>query len=540
MRGKKLAALFLGTMLAVSSLAGCGDSQGSGQENSQSVKEDDGTGAGEGDKAKKDLAETAIAERISSGNIPTLVLAFPAWAGRPAGTDRIQALLSEYTEEKIGVRVELEICDIGSYKQNMTLMLSGGEQIDIFNAMNFAYSSVVSQGYALNMDEDDLLSTYGAGIIETLNPDYLEACRINGSIYGVLQQRDVAKGIGRYCIPTRFLDGIGYDYKSQLAEGSDSIDADMELINDIFAQLHEAYPDKYVVCPNRTTHMSNLLLYDDIGNDTFGVLMDPANSLEVTNLYESPEFLEACKMYYGWNQKGYISKDALTDVASPQEQIRAGAGIAHLCSWKPGAKKEQEVQINEEVVFFNVLGDITRASAVTSMNWCINSGSEDPVAAMQLLNLLYTDPVAATILAWGEKGTDYVVTEDNFITFPEGIDSTTCEWSTGMNWLFPNQYITGVQEGNPVDIYEQTEKFNNDSTKSKALGFTFDNSELMAEYTALTNVSNEYIYQIILGFVEPEAALAEMNQKLYDAGLEKYMNAKQEALDQWARENGIQ
>ena len=41
-------------------------------------------------------------------------------------------------------------------------------------------------------------------------------------------------------------------------------------------------------------------------------------------------------------------------------------------------------------------------------------------------------------------------------------------------------------------------------------------------------------------FVEPEAALAEMNQKLYDAGLEKYMNAKQEALDQWARENGIQ
>ena len=63
---------------------------------------------------------------------------------------------------------------------------------------------------------------------------------------------------------------------------------------------------------------------------------------------------------------------------------------------------------------------------------------------------------------------------------------------------------------------------------------------LMAEYTALTNVYNEYINQIILGFVEPEAAIAEMNQKLYSAGLERYMAAKQDALNAWAAEKGIQ
>ena len=104
----------------------------------------------------------------------------------------------------------------------------------------------------------------------------------------------------------------------------------------------------------------------------------------------------------------------------------------------------------------------------------------------------------------------------------------------------PNQYLTGVWEGNPLDIYEQTEKFNDESVKSKAMGFTFDNSAVMAEYTALTNVYNEYINQIILGFVEPEAAIAEMNQKLYSAGLERYMAAKQDALNAWAAEKGIQ
>ena len=92
-----------------------------------------------------------------------------------------------------------------------------------------------------------------------------------------------------------------------------------------------------------------------------------------------------------------------------------------------------------------------------------------------------------------------------------------------------------------IEVYnEQTEKFNDESVKSKAMGFTFDNSAVMAEYTALTNVYNEYINQIILGFVEPEAGIAEMNQKLYSAGLQRYMDAKQSALNAWAAEKGIQ
>lgn len=538
MKMKKAAALLTVLMLSVASLGGCG-SPGQSADGETTKTQETGGEESSGEETG-DLAQQAIDERKAGGEIPTVVMAFPTWTGRPEGADRVQQLLSDYSEEKIGVKVEFEIMDIGSWVQNMTLMLSGGEQIDIFNSMSLGYSTMVSKGYCMDLEENHLLQTYGAGILETLDPDYVNACKINGSIYGLLQQRDIAKGAGRYCVPVRFLDGIGYDYESQIPEGGDSIQVDIETVNDIYRQLHEKYPDMYVVCPNRSTHLGNMMIYDDIGNDTFGVLLDPANSLKVENLYESQEFLEACKNYYNWNQLGYVSKDALTDTASPQEQIRAGVGISHLCSWKPGAKREQEVQINEEVIFFQVLGDFTKASAVTSMNWCINSACEDPVAAMQFLNLLYTDPVAATLLARGEENVDYVINEEGFYDFPEGIDSTTSEWAHGMNWMMPNQYITGVSSGDSADIYEKTEQFNKDSVKSKAMGFTFDNSAVMAEYTALTNVFNEYIYQIILGYVEPEAALAEMNEKLYDAGLEKYMAAKQEALDQWAQENGIQ
>ncbi len=487
--------------------------------------------------AETTKSDQAIADRKASGNMPTVVMAYPTWTGRPTGEDRIQARLSAITEEKLGVKLVMEILDFGSWNQSMTLMLSSGEHVDIFNTIAMGYSNCVSKGYTLELDE--LLADYGQGILNTINPAYIQACRINGQVYGVPQQRDIAQGKGAYVVMTEYLDEIGYDWQSKLDADGESIYCTIEEINELFAKLHEAEPDKFVLCPNKSTQLNNMILFDDIGNNTFGVLMDPENSLEVSNLYESEAFLNACRMFYDWNQKGYISKDVLTDSNTPQQNMSAGLGMSTLAAYKPGTKMEQRAQVQKDVVVFKTMGVFTKSSAVTSMNWAINSGAEDPVAAMQVLNLLYTDAEAATLLAWGEEGVDYKKTDDGFLTYADGVNPAKPDYTT-LNFLMPNQYLTGVWQGNPIDLYAQTDAFNNNSVKSKAMGFTFDNTNVMAEYTALTNVYNEYINQIIMGFVEPEAAIAEMNQKLYDAGLERYMAAKQEALNAWAAENGIQ
>ena len=86
---------------------------------------------------------------VANAEMPTVVMAFPTWTGRPAGADRIQERLSAITEEKLGVKLELEILDSGSYNQSMTLMLNSGEQVDIFNTLLLGYSNCVSKGYAL-------------------------------------------------------------------------------------------------------------------------------------------------------------------------------------------------------------------------------------------------------------------------------------------------------------------------------------------------------------------------------------------------------
>ena len=200
-------------------------------------------------------AEEVIAARKAaaeeSGEYQKVIFSFFNWTGRPAGTDRIQEKICERTRETLGLDVELLILDSASYAQNVRLMLSSGEQLDIFNSNPLGYTAVVNDGYCYNLEEDNLLQEYGAGILETVNEDYIKACRINGSIYGLPQMRDMALAAGTIVIGQEYLDGIGYDYTSQYEdpENQDVIYTDYEEIEKIFAQLHEEYPDKYVFAP---------------------------------------------------------------------------------------------------------------------------------------------------------------------------------------------------------------------------------------------------------------------------------------------------
>ena len=43
----------------------------------------------------------------------------------------------------------------------------------------------------------------------------------------------------------------------------------------------------------------------------------------------------------------------------------------------------------------------------------------------------------------------------------------------------------------------------------------------------------------MLGFLDPEVGIPEMEAKLEAAGLNEYIAAKQAALDEWAAANGV-
>jgi len=541
---KKIMAVIICCTMLTTMLTGCGGSSSKDKVGATQTQTGEATATvGASDTSDiSDPAAKAIADRKAeaekTGKYKKVVLSFFTWTGAPAGLDRINTLLKTYTEEKLGLDVELSIQDVAAYQQNAKLMLSSGEQMDIFTTCTLSYTNSASTGYCLDLEQDNLLQDYGQGIINAIKPEYINACRIGSKLYGVPGLKDYTISTAAIIIANEYLDAIGYDYNAADPDNKGTVKADWKLIDDLFAQMHAEFPDKYVYS-TQDNILSQGSSVDPIGGDFFGSLLDTVNSLKVENTFESSIYYDWCNRMYQWNQAGYISPDALTDTTGASARIKSGACMAMMACSKPGYKTQISGECGRPVTVFQVGEDVLKSSAVSSFPWCINQNTEDKVATVQVLNAFYEDPYLSNLLVWGEEGKDYVETSDGHIDFPEGVDANNAEYYTTMLWLMPNYFISHVWNGDPLDVYEQTAAFNDNAAKSKALGFTWDNSDYSSEFTALTNVYDEYAPSLAYGFVDPKEGIPEFVDQLKSAGLEDYIAAKQKALDDWAAENSV-
>lgn len=160
---KKVAAIFMASIMACS-MAACGSSGGS----SDSGKTD-----------SKDKSTASSTAENGSGEVEKIIVSFPTWTGAPADTEKVQEAINDITRDKIGVEIELSITDFGSFNQNTTLALSANEEIDVLACVGFPYATGIQQGYLSDLEENDLLATYGPDIAEAVGQDNIDACRVN-------------------------------------------------------------------------------------------------------------------------------------------------------------------------------------------------------------------------------------------------------------------------------------------------------------------------------------------------------------------------
>ena len=145
---------------------------------------------------------------------------------------------------------------------------------------------------------------------------------------------------------------------------------------------------------------------------------------------------------------------------------------------------------------------------------------------MRFLNLLYTDAELINLFDWGIEGTHYVKTEDGHITYPEGVDSENSGYSLGLGWIFGNQYLSYVWEGDDLDLYDQLKEF------------VYDSNNVKTEVAAVSNVLNEYRAGLEFGVMDPETTLPEFLGALDAAGINTIIEEKQRQLDEWVAAQG--
>ena len=469
-------------------------------------------------------SNTPAADAGKTEEMPNLVMNF-AYLEVPADLQKIEDAINAITTEKIGCTVTLNAYTYGNIQDQMTMILSSpSEQWDLMCGLfRNGITGNVSKGQLTPLN--DLLKQYGQDIIAVLGQGYLDACSVNGECYEVTTCRNLAN---QECVlfDKAIIDEL--DLGDQVAACKTYAD-----LTPIFAAIHEAHPELYVTASSGIK--PNLIIAgidgQDILSDGLGVLMDATKPV-VSNLFESEEYKELCSLTRSWNEAGYVYPDITTDDSNNgQTLLKNGLLACYFQTYKPGAVVEnQNACGGKELVCARVNKPL--ATNVQNWGWTIPTNAKYPEKAMQLLNLLFSDPDLINLLSYGIEGDHWVRDEQGFAC----PGPNAAGYADKKNWISGNAYIGAVWTGDDADLFDQLKSFNNDATKSVAMGFAFDSSELNAEFTAMQNVISKYRMMLEWGFYsDVDAALAEFNSALYDAGLQKYMDAKQAQLNEFVK-----
>lgn len=499
---KKIISMLLSGFMAAGLLAGCGNSE---------TRKD----------AEAEGRQTESANE-QNGEIDTINM-YTMGIGTTTDYKAVQDAINEISRKEIGVEVNWTILDIGQWFEQYNLLLSGSEPVDLMPNMGGVFTGV-SQGAFMELE--DLYAEYGQDIAKYYDEEFLKAGYINGHLYGIAGQKDFA-ATKNITYRQDIVDELGIDV-SQVKS--------LEDWTPVLEKVHEAYPDMYGFVSNSGNTLNQFDSFDwDKLEDMLGVLMNYGEKAEVVNLYETEEYKSLLEIMREWYEAGYVAKDTATSTENYGDIIKAGKAFCSITTGNPGIQNETALNTGYPIGTIPVTDAISSTGNVTAVMWSIPYSSQEPEAAMKFLNLMYSNKEVSDLLNFGIEGTHYQVTEDGY-NYLDGQDGASCTYHPEMSWIWPNSYLGGSWVGAEKDLGEKMTEFNKSARKSIAMGFTFDNTSVVNEVTACTNVLKQYAYGLEVGAVDIEKVLPEFQKALKDAGIEKIIAEKQKQLDEWLKE----
>ncbi|MCC8076071.1 MAG: ABC transporter substrate-binding protein [Clostridiales bacterium] len=439
----------------------------------------------------------------------------------PENIDQVEDTLNDYLNEQIGVQVSFVAVSISSLEDYYLLQSSSTEKLDFFSLLpgEELLSTMVDAGLILPLD--DLLTEYGQGVLDSAD-EVLSTGQLNGVQYMVPAVRD------------NYTMGTSLEFNAALVRKYGFDISSIETLADVEPMLEVILENEPGVVPFTSSGSASLtqLLggYDCLG-DTLGVLnLRADDSLTVVDWYETEEFLELTRFLYQWNQKGYLSQDAVVSQQSGTSMVEEGTAFCTLSTIMPTGDYGSEVSESSVVVEVQ-LSDQPQLLTSYQMGLegiCISASCAAPEKAMQLLNLLYTDECVVNLLEHGIEDVNYTLTEDGAADHGGGY------------FLLYGQPLNQTLRYPSADYGEHYEEkcltFAENDVVSPACGFVFDSSPVSKE-VALCQAVVEYYFPVLdCGCVDPDEEIPKFVEELKEAGIDTIIAEKQRQLDQWAAE----
>lgn len=537
MKLKRTLAMLMALTLAAGAVA-CGNSEGSGTADTQAAGSGDSAAAD--DSAASDDAATGDDAAVGDEDIAEIEVLFWTLNTIPSDVDMVEEAINEITREKIHTEINLNILEMGNYTQQLNLMISGNEKLDLMVTLpgdSAHFNSMTSQNQLTDLT--DLLPEYAPELLETVPEGWLAGTTVDGKIYSVTSFGDKATPLGFAC-RTDILEQTGID-PSTLKTADDFEELFAKVVDVDSAMVPVATgSQKILTAPYLIDADGNFVKYDGLGdgdNSLIG-LMD-YDGTTIANNYLRQEYIDTSLRFQEWYDNGWVYKDGANYKETQEALIAGGVCFGLFKCFGTGAESSLSASCGYDMTIITVdESPEINTGMLRKFSWAVPVTATEPEAAVKFMNLIFTDAEVLNLLTWGIEGTHYQTLEDGTIDFMDGQDANSSGYYLGDETaILGNGFLAKVWAGNDPNLRETLKEINMSATVSPYTDFSFNSDGFENQVAALTQTVQEYRPSFACGLYT-EDYYNEFISKLESNGVNEYIAYIQEQFDAYLADNG--
>lgn len=519
-RMKQVLALFMGTVMTVGMLAGCGSGK---------TTTDSAAGEAAQTEAGMEAGTEAGGSEAGEAAVDTsehLELKMYLLGDRTPDFDEVYGKINEILEEKLNCSISVDFLSWGEHDTKYSLLFSAQEDFDlIFTASSWGhYEQTVALGGFEPLSEK-FIQTYAPDIWEVVPEMAWDQARIDGTIYMVPNYQNE---FGQDVIAVRgdLMEKYGIDTITSWDELKAFYMACAESGDGIYASQggpwYQYFQAEGLTTLGGAPKSGELVLYNT---------QDPAD----TSLYyilDWDGFTDYCKQVKQMADVGCWSSDVLNSNDERQAGLLTGRTAGMI--WNIGSCQTYAKQANTENADWNVtLCDPVSALPKKVQSYinngvAINVNSKHKERAMMVLNEFYTNPDVYDLAMLGIEGKHWeAVGDDQY----KVLDQSGFGVSSNCNWGWNNTEITRTEyiENRTAldDTFDAMQASWEVNIKPEHIydGFNFDNSKVSSQVAAVEANITTYYDPLINGLVDDvDATIEQFRQALETAGIRDIMD----------------
>lgn len=455
----------------------------------------------------------------SKNDVETIVWYMPKPVSDMSHQQMVEDAANKIIEEKLGCRLHFEFIDSGSWNQKMGVIIQSNEEFDIcYDAKESFIANAKKGAY---VDLTNYLDEYGPAIKEKVDSFAWDAVTFDGKVCAVPGQTFYVP-YASFAFKKDIVDKYDIDYKNintfeQLEPVLETIKKNEPNITPVAVAANYAIPS-----PKSDRFCDSSIM---------GIAFDTETEKYVSD-FETEYRLNIFKKTFEYYQKGYIAKEAVSnnDLISV---IKTGKYA--IFGGRRSDVKTTNLYGFDCVEAEPTYGIIGTNNIINSLA-CVSATSKHPEKAVQVLNLIWSDPELLNLLAYGVEGTDYKVVskegEPKSVIPKVGTES---KWSIWHNWLGP-LWDQWDSTWNTTEALSEMKVLNSEAKVSPDVGFIPDTDDLKTEIAMISAVVSETISVFNTGSMPDfDEYYNATLKRLDEAGIDKVLDSINKQYTEWKK-----